>query len=206
MEGAVYGYISDTPKHKKGGATVNDNIIVDMYWKRDEAAIKETEKKYGNYLKKVANNILGSFEDSEESVNDTYLKAWDSMPPHSPAVLSTFLGRITRQVSIDILRKRLTKKRKGSQYSLSLSELTECVPSGKASPELETESKLMGILINKWLGTLKKDTRDAFVGRYYFMDSLKEVAAYCGMSESKAKTVLHRARNNLKEYLAKEGF
>ncbi|MCL2637295.1 MAG: RNA polymerase sigma factor [Oscillospiraceae bacterium] len=185
---------------------MNDNIIVDMYWKRDEAAIKETEKKYGSYLKKVAVNILGSLEDSEESVNDTYLKAWDSIPPHNPAVLATFLGRITRQVSIDILRKRSSQKRKGSQFSLSLSELEDCVPSGGASPELEAESKLMGALINKWLGTLKKETRDAFVGRYYFMDSLKEVAAYCGMSESKAKTVLHRARNNLKEYLATEGF
>jgi RNA polymerase sigma-70 factor (ECF subfamily) len=130
------------------------------------------------------------------------------MPSHRPQVLSTYLGKITRQLSIDIFRKKNAEKRQGSQYAVSLSELGECVPcaSGGGSPEKAAESKLLTAKINEWLETLPEDTRNLFVGRYYHMDSLKTVAGYYGMSESKAKSVLFRARNSLKEHLEQEGF
>ena len=99
---------------------MEDVSIVDLYWNRDEAAVRETQKKYQNYLMKIANNILCCEEDSLESVNDTYMKAWNSMPSHRPSMLSTYLGKITRQVSIDLFRKRNSAKRKESQYALSL--------------------------------------------------------------------------------------
>jgi RNA polymerase sigma-70 factor (ECF subfamily) len=125
------------------------------------------------------------------------------MPSHKPAILSTYLGKIIRRLSIDTLRKRSRQKR--SQYNLSLSELEDCVPGGE-NPEREIEGKLLTEKINLYLATLPKETRDVFVGRYYFMDSVKKVSAYTNMSESKAKSLLFRARNELKLFLEKEGF
>ena len=98
---------------------MQDEMIVDLYWKRDESAISETERKYGRYLSKIAYNILSDLEDSKETVNDTYLKAWNSMPTHKPSVLSTYLGKITRQLSIDAFRTRNRDKRKHSEYAVS---------------------------------------------------------------------------------------
>ena len=109
---------------------MEDEAIVRLYWQRDEGAIRETRDKYGNYLTKIAWNILANHEDSEESVNDTYLRAWDSMPPQKPGILSTYLGKITRQLSIDLYRKKHRQKRGGSDYALSLTELEDCVSGG----------------------------------------------------------------------------
>ena len=110
---------------------MDDEQIVSLYWLRKESAIRETEKKYDHYLSKIAYNILSDYEDSRESVNDTYLAAWDSMPPHKPAVLSTYLGKITRRISLDRLRRNNAEKRGGGQAALSLDELMECIPDGK---------------------------------------------------------------------------
>jgi len=184
---------------------MDDNVIVDLYWQRDEFAISETGKKYGSYLTKVAYNILADLEDSRECVNDTYLKAWNSMPMHKPNVLSTYLGKITRQISIDVFRKRKAKKRWCSEYAISLSELEECIPSGN-DLEQDFEGAVLAEAINRWLRTLPQEARNAFVGRYYFMDSTKAVASYCNMSESKVKSLLYRTRIELKTYLEKEGY
>lgn len=184
---------------------MQDEKIVELYWNRDENAIRETQEKYENYLYKIAYNILSDKEDSNESVNDTYLAAWNSMPPHKPNVLSTYLGKLTRRISIDIFRKRNRIKRQGSEYALSLTELEDCI-SGDNSPEKDYEAKILGEAINAFLRTLSVDARNVFIGRYYFLDSVKDVANYCGISESKAKTLLHRTRNSLREYLEKEGF
>ena len=184
---------------------MDDAQIVELYWRRDENAIQKSDEKYGRYLTGIAFHILADLEDSKESVNDTYLKAWNSMPPHKPDILSAYLGKITRQTSIDAYRKRGSQKRRGSQYALSLSELEECV-SGGESPEREAEAALLADSINAFLRLLPSETRHAFIGRYYFMDSTREVAAYCGMSESKLKSVLYRARQKLKEHLEKEAF
>lgn len=184
---------------------MQDERIVDLYWERNEIAIQETEKKYGRYLTKIAYNILSDLEDSKESVNDTYLSAWNSMPPHRPNILSTYLGKITRRISIDIFRKRNRKKRLASEYALSLSELEECVSEGDITAQM-LDKELLAREINSYLRSLSADARNTFIGRYYFLDPLKEVAEYCGMSESKVKSMLYRTRCGLKEHLEKEGF
>ncbi len=184
---------------------MQDEKIVELYFQRDESAITYTQEKYDQYLYKIAYNVLANTEDSKESVNDTYLAAWNSIPPHRPQVLSTYLGKLTRRISIDIFRKRNRIKRQGSEYAVSLTELSECVSNGN-TPESELEIKALGEAINTYLGTISADARNIFIGRYYFLDSVKDVAKYCGISESKAKTSLHRTRKGLGEYLKKEGF
>lgn len=184
---------------------MQDDKIVALYWQRDENAIRETEQKYGRYLSRIAHNILSDVEDSREAVNDTYLKAWTSMPPHRPDVLATYLGKITRQLSIDIFRRRNREKRRASEYALSLSELEECV-CGDNTTELDVDLHLLAEAINAYLHTLTPQARNTFVGRYYYMDSIREVAAYYGMSESGVKSLLFRTRQGLKNYLEQEGF
>jgi len=184
---------------------MDDEKIVSLYWQRDESAIRETEEKYDRYLHKIAYNILANHEDSRESVNDTYLAAWDSMPPHKPSVLSTYLAKITRRLSIDCFRRRTRQKRQASEYAISLEELGDCVSGGNTTEEI-VNVKLLADAIGIYLRTLPEEARNLFIGRYYFLDSLKEAAAYCGMTESKAKSMLHRTRLGLKDYLRKEGF
>ena len=184
---------------------MQDEKIVALYLMRDETAIRETEKKYGSYLTKIAHNILADWEDCKECVNTTYFKTWTSIPPHKPSVLSTYLGKITREYAIEIFRTQHRKKRSGSEYELSLSELGECIPA-KQSTESQVELMLLTEALNAFLYSLTSEERCVFVGRYYYMDSIKKVSSYYGMSESKVKSMLFRIRNRLKEYLEKEGF
>lgn len=184
---------------------MQDDKIVSLYLKRDETAIRETEKKYSRYLTKIAYNVLADWEDSSECVNDTYLKAWNSIPPHKPELLSIYLGKITRQVSIDALRKRKSKKRQASEYLLTLSELGECLSAGNTT-EQDADLHLLSGAINSYLYTLSDEARDIFIGRYYFMDSIREIASYYNMSQSKVKSMLHRIRIGLKKHLEQEGF
>ncbi|MGI6316885.1 MAG: RNA polymerase sigma factor [Christensenellales bacterium] len=183
---------------------MQDEMIVALYWQKDENAIRETERKYGRYLSKIAYNILSDWEDSKETVNDTYLKAWNSIPPHKPSILSTYLGKITRQLSIDAFRTRNRKKRKPSEYVISLSELEDCISSSETT-EQSVELKMLAGAINAYLYTLPAEARNMFVGRYYFADSIREVADYYGVSEPKVKSMLYRTRQGLKDYLEKEG-
>mgnify|MGYP002734906121 CR=1 FL=1 len=184
---------------------MEDEAIVCLYWQRNESAIRETERKYDRYLTKIAMNILADREDSRESVNDTYLAAWNSMPPHRPGVLSTYLGKITRRISIDRFRYRTREKRRQSEYEISLSELGDCVSGGNTTEEA-VNGKLLADAIGIWLRLQPEENRNLFLCRYYFLDSLQEVAKNCGITESKCKTVLFRMRKSLKEYLEKEGF
>lgn len=184
---------------------MEDQQIVQLYWDRDESAISQTQKKYNAYLSKIAYNILGDFEDSRECVNDTYLAAWRSIPPQRPKALSAYLTKITRQITIDLLRKKTSLKRYAGEYALSLSELGD-VFSEEETPEQAYDKKQLGEAISRFLHTLPTEARNVFLGRYYFFDPLKKVAAYCGMSESKAKSLLYRTRQNLKTYLIKEGY
>lgn len=184
---------------------MKDEEIVELYWQRSEDAIKATDAKYKNYLCKIADNVLYDMQDSEECVNDTYLAAWNSMPEHRPSVLSTYLGRITRQLAINVFRKKNSQKRRASQFSLSLDELDECF-ADSTDTEKEYDRKLLDNGINTFVRSLPDEARNIFVGRYYFFDSVKTIAEYCGVSESKVKTVLLRTRRKLREYLEKEGF
>lgn len=144
-------------RREKGETPMRDDVIVDMYWKREEAAIRETELKYGRYLAKIARNILADEEDGRESDNDTYLKAWNSMPPHRPDVLSTYLGRITRQ--LDIFRRRNRIKRQASEYAISFSELEDCVSGGDVTGQ-EVEGHLLAEAIGAYLRTLTPEARN----------------------------------------------
>ena len=184
---------------------MEDSAIVQLYWNRNETAISQTEQKYGTYLMKIAYNILEDREDSQESVNDTYLAAWNSIPPHKPGVLSTYLGKLTRRISIDLFRRKNSQKRGGGEYALALEELKDCVRGG-TDPEQETQAKMLAQAIADFLENQSAQTRQVFVGRYYYMDPVKEIARYCRISESKTKILLYRARQALREHLEKEGF
>ena len=184
---------------------MTDENIVALYWDRDESAIAKTQEKYGHYLTKISYNILQDMEDSLECVNDTYMYAWKSMPPHRPSVLSTYLAKITRRVSIDIFRKKHRDKRVPSEMVSSLSELEECI-SNTDSTENMLDADTLANVISTYLKTLSKEARTLFVCRYFYMDSLKDAAKYCGMTESKAKSMLYRIRSGLKEYLSQEGY
>lgn len=184
---------------------MDDKYIVDLYWERDQKAISATEEKYGKYLLKIAFNILADTGDSAECVNDTYLCAWNSMPEHRPSVLSTYLGKITRQLSIDVFRKKGAQKRGCSQFALSLSELEDCV-SGSDTTLNDAELNSLATSISEYLRSLSKEARTAFVCRYYFGDSLKDIAQYNDCSVSKIKSILYRTRIGLKEYLIGEGY
>lgn len=175
---------------------MDDNLIIDLYWARSEDAIGETDKKYGSYLGTIAYNILYSHEDAGEAVNDTYLRAWDSMPPERPNILSAYLGKITRRISLNKRRDRRAEKRGGGEIDLVLDELAESLPS-KSSVEEEVDAKALGEVVNRFLGGLKETERDMFLRRYWYMDSISDIAAMFGCGESKVKTTLFRIRQKL---------
>lgn len=188
-------------KHTK---PMPDDRIVALYWSRAENAIAETDTKYGGYCRSIAYNILFDAQDAEESVNDTYLDAWDSMPPHKPAVLSTFLGKITRRISIDRWRYGHAQKRGGGQMEAVLDELADC-----ASPDdVETalEQSEMARLIRAFLDGLPTVERRVFLCRYWYMDPIADIAKSYGISVSKATSMLHRTRGKLRQLLEGEGY
>lgn len=187
------------------GDIMQDHEIVFLYLERNETAIRRTEQKYGRYLAKIAHNILGDRDAASECVNDAYLRAWNSIPPNEPGDLRTYLSKITRRLAIDGFRRRKSEKRRESEYALSLEELEAELSAGNTT-EQEADARMLAERINAWLRVLPAETRDIFVSRYYFADSVRGIAKNLGMSESKVKSVLYRARIALKEYLKEEGF
>lgn len=183
---------------------MEDKDIVDLYWQRDEKAISETAEKYGRYCYSIAYNILYDTEDAEESVNDTYLNAWNSMPPHRPAVLSTFIGKITRFISLKKWRNKRTQKRGGGNIDLAYEELSECIPA-KSAVEEELENKEIAKLIDSFLEMLPVCEQSVFVCRYWYFDSISAISNQFGFSESKVKSMLHRTRKKLRSKLLEEG-
>ena len=184
---------------------MDDKSIVDLYFSRNQDAITQTDKKYGRYCYCIAYNILTNKEDAEESVSDTYLTAWRAIPPHRPSVLSTFLGKITRRISIDRWRARSASKRGGGEVTLALEELEECV-AGMLNVEMELERKEIMTAYVKFLGTLPVTERRVFLCRYWYVESIETIANKFGFSQSKVKTMLHRTRMKLRKQFAKEGF
>lgn len=184
---------------------MEDNRIVDLYWQRNESAINETATKYGKYLHSISFHILSNNEDAEECVNDTYNDAWQSMPPHRPSILSTFLGKITRRISIDLWRKHSADKRGGGEVALALDELDECV-SGNSNVEDEIERQELQQKLNAFLMGLPRLERQVFMCRYWYMDSVSDIAKQFDFSESKVKSMLFRTRNKLRTMLEKEGY
>ncbi len=184
---------------------MDDAKIVDLYWDRNETAITETDIKYGRYLRKISYNILIEDEDVNECINDTYLRAWSSMPDQRPTKLSGFLSKIIRGLSIDLLRRKGAEKRGGLQFTSSLNELIECVD-GAPSAEDRVDEKLLGDAISRYLRDLPAESRIVFVCRYFFCDSIEEIAKSKGCSQSKIKSLLFRTRKGLKAFLESEGF
>ena len=183
---------------------MEDNAIVELYFARSEQAIRETEQKYGAYLNTIAANILHLPEDAEETVSDTYLAAWNTMPPRRPNILSAFLGKLTRYISLDRWKKRSAQKRGGGQVALSLEELEECI-SGGDDPEKEVDRKELLRYLNRFLDALPETQRSVFVCRYWYLESIPEIAARFGFSESKVTAMLHRLREKLRARLQLEG-
>ena len=184
---------------------MNDTEIVELYWNRKERAVEETAKKYGSYCYAIAYNILSNHEDSEESVNDTYIEAWNAMPPHRPLILSSFLGKITRRLAIDKWRSEHAQKRGGGELTDVLDELAECV-AYEDSAERHLEKQMLSQAINDFLRTLSETERKIFVCRYFYMESVEAVCKRFGYSVSKVKSTLFRVREKLRIYLQKEGF
>ena len=183
---------------------MNDIQIVDLYWSRSEKAIEETEHKFGSYCRMISYNILANTEDAEECVNDTWLKAWNSMPTHRPSRLAPYLGKLTRWLSLTRLRENNSLRRGGGELPLVLDELAEILDSG-TDMDKELEIRELNREIRRLLGKLEKAERDVFLSRYWYFASIAEIAEKSGFSESKVKTMLHRSRKKLLNQLKEEG-
>lgn len=184
---------------------MEDQQIIELYWQRSESAIAETDAKYGPYCHAIARSVLASREDADEAVNDTWLSAWNAMPPHRPSVLSAFLGRITRRLSIDKWRRQTADKRGGGQLPLALEELTHCLPGGKSTEEA-VEHQALRQTVDAFVSALPEVQRRVFLRRYWYLDSLPDIAKRFGFRESKVKSMLHRTRLQLRDHLEQEGF
>lgn len=184
---------------------MDDAKIVQLYWDRDEQAIPATSEKYEVYCTSIAKNILGNLEDAEECVNDTYLQAWNSMPPHKPNILSTFLGKITRNLSFNRYKYNTAEKRGGGELPAVLDELSEIV-SGCDDVENEYSITELTNAIDTFLNTLSQEKRNIFVCRYWYTDSISEIAVRYGIKEGTVSMTLNRIRQKLHIYLSERGF
>lgn len=183
---------------------MNDNEIVDLYFERSEQAIDATQEKYSWYCTSIAYRILASIEDSQESVNDTWLQAWNSIPPKKPKNLQAFLGKITRNIALNRVRAESRQKRGGDTVTFALSELEDCVTNG-TTPEDALIHQQTVEAINGFLKTLPQEKRVAFVLRYWYLYSAKEIALKMGLRENTVNSILFRLRKQLKTHLEQEG-
>lgn len=184
---------------------MEDSRIVELYWQKNADAISETADKYGAYCLTIADNILHNAEDSEECVNDTWLRAWNAIPPQKPSVLRMFLAKITRNLSFDRFNARHAEKRGGGEIALVLDELTECLAGG-ADVEAEYEEKELEQCIRRFVRVLPKRDGNVFVRRYFFTEAVGEIAKRYGLTQNNVMVILSRTRKKLKLELAKEGY
>ena len=190
----------------KGG--INDMTeanILDLYWRRSESAIDETDSKYGKYCFTVANNILDDAEDSEESVNDTYLETWNSIPPQRPQSLKAYLGKLCRHISISRFRRRSAAKRGGGEVALVIDELGDCVPASN-NVHMTVEAMELAAYLNCFLDALPEREQRLFVARYWYAMPVNKIAERFGIKENTAKTILLRTRRKLQAALEREGY
>ena len=184
---------------------MDDRQIIDLYFARQEQAIEETAKKYGKYCFAIARNILQNRSDAEETVNDTYIGAWNSIPPHCPVLLSTYLGKITRRLALKRWTANRAQKRGGGETALALEELAGCIPS-----DFDVESRMemteLARILNGFVRNLPQPNRNIFLCRYWYLDSIEAIARRYGFSQSKVKSMLSRTRKKLYAHLQKEGY
>ncbi|MBP5281075.1 MAG: sigma-70 family RNA polymerase sigma factor [Lachnospiraceae bacterium] len=184
---------------------MKDTEILDLYFDRNEQAIAETQTKYGSYCFSIAYHVLHDQEDSDECVNDTWMRAWNSIPPNRPDHLNIFLGTITRNLSFDRYKKKKAMKRGSGEMELELEELAECIPAGGTSTEEAVEAKELQRMINEFLKTLPEKECNVFLRRYWYSEEYGEIAERYGMKLNSVKTSLFRTRGKLKEFLEKQG-
>ena len=183
---------------------MEDEKIVDLYWRRSDLAISETNRKYGRYCQSIAYHICGVDEDAEECVNDTWLRAWNLMPDQRPSALSAFLGRITRNLALDRIKAKNRQKRGGGEALLALDELEECIPGG-TDPERALEEKELERAIGRFVSGLPQTEKAIFVLRYWYLAPLGEIAEKLQLNKGKIKSSLFRTRGKLRVYLQEEG-
>ena len=183
---------------------MKDNEIIDLYWERKEQAIEESQHSYGKYCYSIAYHILHDNEDSEECVNDTWLRAWNAIPPKRPVRLSLFLGTITRNLSFDKWKYKNAMKRGNGNMEIELTELLECVPAARDTEEA-VEAALLENAINSFLHTLPERDCNVFLRRYWYVEEYSEIAKRYRMNLNTVKTSLFRTRQKLKDYLEQEG-
>lgn len=181
---------------------MDDNQIIDLYWARNEDAITETDRAYGRKLHSLAENILRSPQDAEESVSDTYMKTWQTIPPQHPLYFFAYLAKLCRNFSFGRLDWNNAEKRRAEVIALT-QELENCIPDSRREDELE--GKAIGQAINSFLGSLSLENRLLFLRRYWYCDTVAEIAQRYGLREGAVKTRLHRLRGQLKIHLEKEG-
>jgi len=182
---------------------MEDREIVELFFKRSEKAIEESDKKYGRHCLCIANRILNNEEDAKEIVNDTYLKAWNTIPPNKPSSLYSYLGMLARQLSLNKYKEKTRKKRGGYTVDIAIYELENHLASESVTDNLD--KRYLGSVLNRFLEGLPKKSRMIFIRRYWYMDSISEISRTFAMSEASVKITLFRLRQNLKKYLKKEG-
>ena len=181
---------------------MEDQKIIELYFKRNEQAIKETDTKYGKLCRSIAYNILNNLEDSEECVNDTYVSIWNAIPPTKPNNFMAFICKVTRNLSLKRL-KFMNREKRSADMLVSLDELEAVLSDENSVADLNDED--IGKLISSFLRSQKEDSRNVFIRKYYFFDSITEIAKRYSFTESKVKNMLFYTRNKLKDYLIKEG-
>ena len=187
----------------RGGNPMDDASIIELYWQRAERAIAETDAVYGRFCYRIAHNILFDPQDAEESVNDTWLAAWNAMPPHRPSCLKMFLAKLTRRISVSRLRHSTAAKRGGGEVELALDELAECV-SAPGGVEQELEARELKQAISRFVRSLPETERTLFIGRYWLVYPVNELARRLDMKPGTARSALSRTRKSLREFLSKE--
>ena len=183
---------------------MEDHQIIDLYWARNEQAITASDAKYGPYCRTVARNILWNEQDGEECVNDTWHRAWESMPPQRPSLLRAFFGTITRNLALNRWEKQHAQKRGSGQLPLALEELSQCVPDA-TTVEQAIEERELTVLLERFLDNLPQRARTIFLRRYWYLMPVKDIARSLSVSESTVKMSLLRSRNKLRELLEREG-
>ncbi len=183
---------------------MKDTEIVELYWKRSEQALEESNAKYGSYCRAVAMNILENREDSEECVNDTWLSAWNAMPDKRPSRLGAFLAKITRNSAISRALEKTRLKRGGGQVPLALEEIEECVPGGY-DPEIALNQRELEEALRRFVRALPETERQVFLARYWYLTPVSEIAEKFAFSQSKTASMLHRTRRKLQRMLQEEG-
>lgn len=185
---------------------MTDTGIIELYWRRDERAIDETDARYGAYCLALAFGILADRGDAEESVNDTYLAAWNAMPPARPNSLKAYLAQICRSISVSALRARCAQKRGGGEAVLALDELGEAIAAAGGDAERQCEARALGAAISAYLSRRRERERTAFIARYFYCMPTKDIARRMGLNENTVKTLLRRTRARLAQHLREEGW